>query len=430
MRTFPKKSLKNILLFGAGKSATCLIEYLTNGDHLNLTVCDADIELARSKIGSATNAEAVSIDVKHDEDRAGLISSADIVISMLPPTLHFLVAKDCVQFGKHLLTASYIDDDIRSLAPEIEKKGLFFLCEMGLDPGIDHMSALNLIHKIKNEGGNITSFKSHCGGLVAPQSDDNPWHYKISWNPRNIVLAGKDGAVYRRDKVERSIPYNSVFKDCPEINIPNLYPLCWYPNRNSLSYIDLYDLHDVNTFIRTTLRHPAFCKGWYELVNIGLTDTSDHEKIKNCKTFADWFRVKTKPFPYETEFQQQISFLGIESDHSLPHAFDSSADILQHLLETKLKMQDHDKDLIVMLHEIEYVLNGEKKNISSSLIVTGEDNRRTAMAKTVGLPLGITIKLMLQRRLKLTGLHIPVLLEIYDLVLPELEKNGICFKEI
>lgn len=414
---------------------------------MKLIVCDADIELARTKIGNASNAVAVSVDVLHDEERAGLIASADIVISMLPPTLHFLVAKDCVQYGKHLLTASYVDDQIRSLSTEIEKKGLFFLCEMGLDPGIDHMSALNLFHKIKNQGGNITSFKSHCGGLVATESDNNPWHYKISWNPRNIVLAGKDGAVYRKDKQESSIAYNRIFKDCPDISIPGLYPLCWYPNRNSLSYIDLYDLHDVNTFIRTTLRHPAFCRGWHKLVNMGLTDTADHERIKECKTYADWFQMKIKPFvssdkdwtnymhmyitdKYKDEFHKQINFLGIESNVALPDGFGSSADILQHVLESKLKMQDHDKDLIVMLHEIEYELNGEKKNISSSLIVTGEDNRRTAMAKTVGLPLGIAVKLMLQEKLKLTGLHIPVLPEIYNLVLPELEKNGISFTEL
>src|SRR5665647_1683316 len=257
--------MKTILLFGAGKSATSLIEYLgkcCDQNDWKFFVCDADLSLAESKIKNFKSARAVSIDVSNVEKRHELIPGSDIVISMLPPGLHFLVAKDCVMFSKNLLTASYVDEKIRSLKNEIEQKGLLFLGEMGLDPGIDHMSAMKMINDIKKEGGKITSFKSHCGGLVSPESDDNPWHYKITWNPGNIVMAGSSGAVYKLNGSIVTIPYHKIFTDNEVVNVPGLFPLAWYPNRDSLTYIDTYRLQDADTFIRTTLRHASFCHGW------------------------------------------------------------------------------------------------------------------------------------------------------------------------
>ena len=441
--------MKRILLFGAGKSATCLIDYLIielNKNNWLLIVCDADIALAKSKTGGAYNTETVSINVEDENERKKLLQSADIVISMRPPTLHFLIAKDCVEFNKNLLTASYVDENIKSLEKEISGKKLLFLCEMGLDPGIDHMSAMKMINSIKEQGGTITSFISHCGGLIAPESDNNPWHYKITWNPRNIVLAGKDGSEYVKDNKKVIIPYRSIFRNCPEVNAVENYPLCWYPNRDSLHYVELYGLHGISTFIRTTLRHPAFCRGWSKFVNMGFTDTSDYEQIKNCKTFENWFDVKTARFTenkrdwnnylqvyisdsYRNEFHRQMLFLGIETKDTLPENFKSSADILQYLMEKKLSMYANDKDMIVMLHELEYEVRAKKYEVRSSLIVKGDDSLKTAMAKTVGLPLGIAAKLILQDKIKITGLHIPIVPEIYEPVLAELEENGIKFNE-
>lgn len=439
--------MKKILLFGAGKSASCLIDYLVkelSKNDWHLIVCDADLALAKSKTGRAENADAVSINVEDGDKREDMVRSADIVISMLPPALHFLIAKDCVQFGKNLLTASYIDENIRSLQKEISNKKLLFLCEMGLDPGIDHMSAMKIIHSIKAEGGVITSFMSHCGGLIAPESDNNLMHYKITWNPRNIVLAGKDGAEYMKENQTVKIQYKSVYRNCPTVNLINNYPLCWYPNRDSLHYIDLYGLQGTSTFIRTTLRHPAFCRGWNKIVNMRLTATDDFESIKNCKTFADWLTVKTSPYftnkdwnnylriyltdPFRNEFDRQMVFLGLRSKEPLP-PFKSSADILQYILEQKLAMNKDDKDMIVMLHELGYEIGNKKYEVRSSLIVKGEDRLKTAMAKTVGLPLGIATKLILQNKIKLTGLRIPIVPEIYEPVLAELEEHGIIFNE-
>ncbi|MEO8762796.1 MAG: saccharopine dehydrogenase C-terminal domain-containing protein [Ginsengibacter sp.] len=431
--------MKKILVFGAGKSATSLIDYLCTVCEQydwRLILCDANLALAQSKIAGCKNAEAISIDVPEAITRKSLIQEADLVISMLPPHLHFLVANDCLDFSKHLLTASYIDEKIKGLAKQIEQKGLLFLGEMGLDPGIDHMSAMKIINQIKNEGGKISSFKSHCGGLVSPGSDDNPWHYKITWNPANIVMAGSSGAIYRSNGSTVEIPYTKVFGDCNEVDIPGLFPLAWYPNRDSLSYIDTYGLHEIGTFIRTTLRYPSFCRGWNRIVNMGLTDLNDDAEIKGYKTYRDWYLQKNKAIDIlfnssaeEEEYSAQINYLGLQSDVPVDTQIKSSALLLQKILEKKLAMLPHDKDMIVMLHEIGYEINGQSKEVKSSLVVMGEDQRKTAMAKTVGLPLGIAAKLILQNKIKVTGLHIPVLPEIYNPVLNELEALGIKFHE-
>lgn len=437
--------MKKILLFGAGKSATTLIDYLgktCDENEWKLLVCDANLSLAESKIKSFSSAEAVSFDVSNDEKRHEYISNADLIISMLPPGLHFLVAIDCVAFSKNLLTASYIDEKIKSLEDEILEKGLIFLGEMGLDPGIDHMSAMKMIHKIKNEGGKITSFKSHCGGLVSPESDDNPWHYKITWNPANVVMAGSSGAVFLEDGKKVEIPYSQIFNDDTNIvDVPGLFPLAWYANRDSLSYIDTYQLQDVSTFVRTTLRYPSFCRGWNKIIKLDLTNKNDHEEIKNSKTFADWFNLKKTKFAsqneksfnenyfFNSEFSEQINYLGLKEEEKIPEEISTSALLLQSVLEKKLVMKPDDKDMIIMLHEIEYSRNGENKKTRSCLIVKGEDQVHTAMAKTVGLPLGIAAKLILEDKIKLSGLHIPVIAEIYEPVLQELEFHRIKFNE-
>ena len=432
--------MKTILLFGAGKSATYLIEYLGKCSDENawkFIVCDSNLAVAESKTRNFKNAVAKSINVSDEDKRHALIREANIVISMLPAALHFLVAKDCVLFSKNLLTASYIDESIQSLEKEIKEKGLLFIGEMGLDPGIDHMSAMKLIHEIKHKGAKIISFKSHCGGLISPESDDNPWHYKITWNPANVVGAGSSGATFLKNDQVVKIPYEDIFKDEKNlVEIPGLGPLSWYANRDSLSYIKTYDLDGISTFIRTTLRYPTFNKGWNIIVGTGFTSKTDFELIRDCKTFHDWFKVKMaqsqNEFPengWDKNFKEQVDFLGMRSSESIPFEIESSSAILQHLLEKTLVMKPDDKDMIVMLHEMEYEMDGGKKEIKSSLIVKGKDQLHTAMARTVGLPLGIAAKLILQNKISLTGLHIPVVREIYEPVLKELAQNGIKFEE-
>jgi len=498
--------MKKILLFGAGKSATVLIDYLLQNadeERWQLIVVDADLTLAKSKIGGSPLGSAVSFDINNQNERKKYIAQASIVISLLPPTLHYLVAQDCLAHSKNLLTASYVDDQISNLKSEIASKELLFLCEMGLDPGIDHMSAMKLIDEIHSSGGRVKSFQSHCGGLVAPESDDNPWRYKISWNPRSVVLAGKAGAHYRQNGEEKHLRYEELFVPDRLVEVPGLGHLSWYPNRDSLSYAPLYHLENVDTFIRTTLRYPDFMYGWKNVVELKLTDETPRYDTNNkslyeiFKThmdengFGEWLKqklterftqtkemlsnlvklmevekeVKEENLEVPEEFMtvdkegnlteieldavknraasflaykmheanltlKQLFFLGLDDKETqVNKGLCSAADVLQFALEKKLALGKDDKDMIVMMHEIQYETPGEKSETKSTLIVSGESNLRTAMAKTVGLPLGIAARLVLNGTINLTGLHIPTRKEIYQPVLKELERYDITFQE-
>lgn len=453
---------KNILLFGAGKSATELIAFLTQaceGRQWLLTVVDAQEAIVLTKTKGHPSTRALGMNILDDvAGRQALISASDLVISMLPPALHQQIALDCLEYAKHLLTASYVDDTLREMAPLLHKKGILFLCEMGLDPGIDHMSAMKAIHTIQAKGGEITSFRSHCGGLVAPESDDNPWHYKISWNPRNVVLAGLHGARFREDGVDKQVPYESLFQPGHTVSVPKLGPLAYYPNRDSLGYATLYGLDTIPTFIRTTLRYPAFLMGWKNLIALDFTDEKPAYDTQEM-TLAGFFQAHCRRYGItqwldntqklgeqlkgllkisagEADLlEKQLLYLGwnagdrIRNGHSDPLQLSSAADVLQFALETKLALQPADKDMVVMLHEIRYKLGERQFDFSSSLIVKGKDAVHTAMAKTVGLPLGMAAVLILEGGITLTGLHIPTVPEIYIPVLKELAREGIAFEE-
>ncbi|MCF8286258.1 MAG: saccharopine dehydrogenase NADP-binding domain-containing protein [Chitinophagaceae bacterium] len=431
---------QTILIIGAGKSATVLIQYLQQKAVENdwyILLADGDEAIAKNKWNNAPNGTALGIDIENNLDRQNLVQKADIVVSMMPAQLHFLVAKDCLQFGKPLFTASYVDDNMRSIASEIEAKQLLFLCEMGLDPGIDHMSAMAIIDEIHQKGGKITSFKSHCGGLVAPESDDNPWHYKISWNPRNIILAGKAGAIYLENGATISKDYSTIFEQAPVVDLPGIGHLAFYPNRNSLSYIDTYHLHGIKDFVRTTLRYPAFCIGWNAIVQLHLTDETVVDLAPNT-TVKNWFESHIQQkgleqilekFTQDPAIKVQLEFIGLYEPTPIPSQFNSNASILQWLLEGKWKLTATDKDLVVMLHEIEYSIGTRQFKLDSSMVLTGEDAINTAMATTVGLPLAMGVCAYLKGEIKMTGLHIPIDARIYQPILKSLAEEGIVFEE-
>ena len=432
--------MKNILLFGAGKSATVLIDYLLQNAIENkwqVTISDSDKKLIEQKTNGHVAAQIAAINVTDTLERQALIEKADVVISMMPPFLHIHIAKDCLHFGKHLLTASYADDAIKAMAAEAKSKGLIFLCEMGLDPGIDHMSAMQIIDNIKNKGGEITSFKSHCGGLIAPESDNNPWHYKITWNPRNVVLAGKAGATYKNDGEIITQKYQALFENSSTIhsNDENLNNLSFYPNRDSIAYIDLYNLQNANTFLRTTLRHKEFMQGWKNIIALQLT-SEDVAYQSDDMSLADFFAAHlTKEKILVEKINAQdillLNFLGLNDNNTyINKGMISAADAIQFALEKKLVLSPTDKDMIVMQHEIEYSYQNKKHEIISSLVVKGTDNLRTAMAKTVGLPLGIAAKLILSGTIQLSGLQLPIVKEIYEPVLLELQNFGVVFNEV
>ncbi len=433
--------MKEVVLFGAGKSATVLIQYLLEQAAVyrwKIIVVDHDLLLAREKVKDSPYGEALSFDIHDSTQRKGLIAAASLVISMLPPSLHAIVADDCLVYAKHLLTASYVDQNIREKEKEIAEKKILFLCEMGLDPGIDHMSAMDLVHRIHRLGGRVSSFRSHCGGLVAPESDTNPWHYKISWNPRNIIMAGKAGAHFLSKGKEVKLPYAQLFANTATVTVPQAGEYGWYANRDSMSYISLYALEGVETFVRTTLRHPAFMQGWKQVIQLQLTDETpaydtnsksiqavltEHITKKGLET--TWAGIEK-----DEQLRQQFAYLGFfDKETQVNKGLCSAADLLQWVAEKNLGLAATDKDMIVLQHEIAYTLNGVQKQINSSLVVKGDDAVVTAMAKTVGLPLGIAARLVLTEQLTITGLHIPVIPAIYEPVLEELATRGIKFRE-
>lgn len=434
--------MKTVLVFGAGKSATVLVDYLLKNAELfnwQLLLVDADLALASSKLGHSTRGKAYSFDVLDSQQRTSFIEKSDLVISLLPPQLHIEVAKDCLLLGKNLLTASYINPAIRELESQIKAKRILFLCEMGLDPGIDHMSALSLLDTIREKGGHVTSFISHCGGLVAPESDNNPWHYKISWNPRNVVTAGREGAKFKQGGDTVVLNQQEIFSEVKRVSIEGAGEFAWYPNRDSLSYISLYGLEQTKNFIRTTLRHPGYVKAWKNILELELTHdkpvyTLSHPNLK--KAFDHHFSEAGKTAKVDqlqsedAGFAKQLQFLGVADEETiLPFENFTPAQLLQFSLENKLLLAPQDKDMIVMLHEINYQLAGKSYEVKSSLVVKGTDAFHTAMAKTVGLPLGIMASLLLKEKIKLIGLKVPIEKEIYQPVLAALEAEGICFRD-
>ena len=428
----------SVVIFGAGKSSFYVIDYLKKilvNLELQLIVIDANLLNAQEKLGNYENGIAVELSIQQSEQRQYYIKNAVAIISLLPPHLHQIIALDCILFKKALFTASYMDESIKKYAKEIKDNQLFFLYEMGLDPGIDHMSAKKIIDEIQQKGGEIESFKSHCGGLVSPISDNNPWHYKISWNPRNIVLAGNQGAIYKENNTIIQLNYNDVFKENNTIQIQH-ENYGYYPNRNSLPYIDLYNLSSTKNFIRTTLRHPQFCKGWFQIILMGLTnDITQH--FLHC-TIQDWFiqqaNKNNTTHILENIYKDPVllnmfEYIGLNSQEIIPSFCTNNIDVLQYLLEKYLPLQNTDNDRIVMHHELTYLLDNKRYALNSSLILDGENKEKTAMSKTVGLPLAIGVELFLKNKINLTGLHIPILPEIYNPVLLKLHQLNIKFIE-
>ena len=439
--------MKNILVIGAGRSSTSLIQYLlTNSEKENwkITVGDIALEMVQQKTANHKNARAIVFDINNDEQRRQEIQKADLVISMLPAFLHIEVARDCVRYKKNMATASYVSKEMAELHEEAKAAGIILMNEIGLDPGIDHASAMKLIDHIHASGGKLTSFKSYCGGLVAPEYNNNPWGYKFSWNPRNVVLAGQGTAQFMEQGVYKYIPYNRLFTQIETIEVEGYGKFEGYANRDSLSYRKLYHLDDIPTMLRGTLRMPGFCKAWNVFVKLGLTDDSYKIEASDKLTYAELLQallpkgtqsLKEKLHTLmgadmTQEIWEKLEWLGITDDQKIRLANATPAQLLQDLLEEKWKLNEEDKDMIVMQHLIEYKnAKAENKHIISSLVVKGDDQLHTAMAKTVGIPLAIVSKLILQNKINAKGVVIPTLKEIYDPVLNELEDFGVKFEE-
>lgn len=437
--------MKKILLLGAGLSTTSLINYvLSHSDEYdwNIRIGDRQIETIKAKINNHPRGEAFQFNVTDNEQLNSEVKNSDIVISMLPAQFHFLVAKACIAQKKNMVSASYVSDDIKKLEKEIKDAGILLLMENGLDPGIDHMSAMNTINKIKSEGGKINLFKSFTGGLVAPKFDNNPWNYKFTWNIRNVVLAGQGTSKFIRNGRYKYITHNRVFTRIERVFFDEVGEFEAYANRDSLSYREIYDLMDISTMFRGTLRRPNFCNSWNILVQLGMTDDSylmEDVGSMTYREFTNSFFAYSKTLSVEEKLAKlfnldadsftlyKLRWLGIFSNEKVGLKSGTPAQILQQLLTQKWNFDKDDKDMIVMQHQFEYELDKKQLQTISSLVVFGDTE--TAMSKMVGLPLAIAVKRILNGEIKEKGIHIPVSKNIYTPILKELKEYNIIFKD-
>ncbi|GHM98623.1 saccharopine dehydrogenase [Cytophagales bacterium WSM2-2] len=438
--------MKKILVLGAGRSSSALISYLIKngaaGDW-RVTVGDFSKVAAQERIGSSPLAEAIAFNIEHVEESTNAIRKADVVISLIPAALHPLVAKICLAEGKHLLTASYVSEEMKRFDTEAKLKGLLFLNECGLDPGIDHMSAMQVMDKIKSEGGTITSFESFTGGLIAPETDpDNPWRYKFTWNPRNVVLAGQGTAKYLQDGKFKYIPYQQLFQRTTPIAVPGFGEYEGYANRDSLKYVEVYGLQECKTVLRGTLRNKGYCSTWNVLAQLGCCDDSyvmdgigEMSHLDFISSFLDSGKkaedeiCRRFSISSSGEEMKRLTWSGFFSQEKIGLARATPAQALEHILNKRWKLKAGDKDFIVMWHRFRYQLQGKEKEIQAWLTATGDDEIQTAMAKTVGLPVAIAAKLLLQNKISKKGVTIPVASEIYSPILDELKILGIGLQE-
>jgi saccharopine dehydrogenase-like NADP-dependent oxidoreductase len=441
--------MRKILIIGAGRSASSLIQYLLSksvSENLQLTIADLSLELAQKKAQNHPNATPIQLDIKNTEQRQTEIQKADIVISMLPAFMHIEIAKDCITLNKNLATASYISPEMQALDAQVKEKGLVFMNEIGLDPGIDHMSAMKVIDSIRSAGGKMILFESFCGGLVAPEYDNNLWNYKFTWAPRNVVLAGQGGvSKFIQEGKYKYIPYNKLFRRTEFMTVEGYGKFEGYANRDSLKYKSIYGLDDVLTLYRGTLRRVGFSKSWNMFVQLGMTDDSYIMENSETMSYRDFTNSFLAYHPTDSVELKLRHYLRIDQDDVLwdklveldlfnPNKIiglkeATPAQILEKILTDKWTLQPEEKDMIVMYHKFGYELNGEKKQIDSTMVCIGEDQTYTAMAKTVGLPLAMAALQILNGNIKTPGVQLPINKEVYAPILKELEEYGVVFTE-
>lgn len=439
--------MKKILILGAGLSTISLVDYLLKNAEDNdwqITLGDIDVKIAKKKVNGSPHGTAIEFDINNEKFAKDVIKEHDVVISMLPAFIHMKVVEKCIEFKKPMLTASYATPEIKALHEKAQEAGIPIMMELGVDPGIDHMSAMNVINRIRKQGGKLLSFYSFTGGLVAPESDNNPWNYKFTWNPRNVVLAGNGISKFINNGRYKYIPYHRLFDRVLKRKILNYGDFEVYANRDSLSYRSIYGLDDIPSMYRGTIRRPGFSKAWNVFVRLGATEDNyvieDSENMTYRQFINSFLRydpdmpveIKLKDYcvnSCDPDVYRKLEWLGIFDKRKICLKKATPAQILQKLLLEKWAMDPDDRDMLIMQHEFKYEEGGEEKMVVSAMAFEGENQERTAMAITVGLPLAITTKLLLQGKINKTGVILPIHKEIYKPVLAELKTFGIGFEE-
>jgi len=435
--------MKKVLILGAGLVAKPLVRYLLDQPDFKVEVASRTVSKAVKLIDNHPDGEAKELNLKDEEGLKNEVADSDLVISMVPYGFHPKVAKYCIDFGKHMVTTSYVSEVMQNLDEQAKKANILILNEVGLDPGIDHMEAMRIIHEVEEKGGKIQSFTSYCGGLPAPEANTNPFGYKFSWSPIGVLLAGKNSAQYQKDGQQIFIPAEDLFKDPSIINIEGLGEFEGYPNRNSLPYIQLYGIQSADTMLRGTLRNKGWCSTMKKMVDLGILD--EEEKEWDGLTYKDFIR-RLMANPAEEDIQKALSahlgieedsdiikrfeWLGLLSDESIPVSKGSALDILGARMLEKLQYEEGERDMIILQHQfIASYPGGNKEKITSTLIDYGIPHGDSSMARTVGLPAAIATRLILEGKIEMTGVHIPVIPEIYVPILQELKEMDIAFSE-
>ncbi|WOD45166.1 saccharopine dehydrogenase family protein [Hwangdonia lutea] len=441
--------MRKILVIGSGKSTSYLIKYLlykSTSENLHITIGDINLENAKKLIGNHKNATTITLDIFNENSRVEAVKNADIVVSMLPARFHIEVAKDCVTYKKHMVTASYTSPEMHALDEAAKANGVVLMKEIGVDPGIDHMSAMQVLDRIRDKGGKIILFESFTGGLVAPESDNNLWNYKFTWNPRNVVVAGQGGAAkFLQEGTYKYIPYNLLFRRTEFLDVDGFGRFEAYANRDSLKYQSVYGLDNIKTLYRGTMRRVGFSRAWNIFVALGMTDDSytiDDSENMSYRDFVNAFLPYSPSDSVELKLRHalkieqddivwdklvELDIFNAEKRVELKKA--TPAQILQKILMDSWTLAENDKDMIVMYHKFGYELNGKKHQIDATMVTLGEDQTYTAMAKTVGLPVAMATLAILNGKIKTPGVQIPITKEVYEPILKELKDFGIQFNE-
>lgn len=443
--------MKEILILGAGQSTPYLIKYLLNEAQKNdwfVTVGDLSLENAQKAVNNHPNGNAIHFDINDAALRGTYFEKADLVVNMLSPVFQHLVALDCLNHNAHMITASYENPKVRDLDADLNRKGLIVLNEMGLDPGIDHMSAMKMIHQVQNSGGIIKAFLSYGSGVPAPEVESNPLKYCITWNPRNVVRAGEVGAQYMERGSIKVLSYHHVFNRTWAVEVDGVGTMEAYPNRNSLIYQEIFGLKNVDTMIRGTLRYPGWSETWQQIVRLGLSNDTMPIPNLNEYTYRQFLGMFLPLHAPGARLEQRVAnllrinptgkimanlkYLGLFSEEKISDAPSTASEVMIQLLVKKLPLPEDGRDMVILQHEMDVEFPDSKdgtQRLKSTLIEYGEPGGYTAMSKTVGLPAAIAAKLILTEQLPLTGCQLPTHPVIYEPVLEELEKLGIRFKE-
>jgi saccharopine dehydrogenase (NADP+, L-glutamate forming) len=431
--------MKKILVLGAGLVSRPGVDYLLNQKDLAVTVASRTVSKAEKLVKGHANGKAAAVDVENFRELAALIRDHDIIISLLPWIHHVKVANLCLEHGKHMVTTSYVSEGMKKLDQPVREKKLLFLNEIGVDPGIDHMSAMKIIHAVQAAGGKILHFHSYCGGLPAPEDNDNPFGYKFSWSPRGVILASRNSARFLENGKIVEIEGKDLFLNYKVEEIEGLGKFEVYPNRDSVPYKELYGLKDAKTVIRGTYRNLGWCDTLKKIVDLGLVDETPHPELKGItfkKMTADLVgcpadqqvkeaTAKKLGIAADSEIIKRLEWLGLFSDETVPEV-DNRLDILSERMQKKLFFKEGEKDMLILRHRFQVKNKDKSKDlITSTLIDFGIPGGDSSMARTVSLPMAIATRLVAEDKIALTGVQTPVHREIYEPVLRELETLGI-----